>query len=137
ARLGLVRRTEEHRITADMIHALDVRPPDATRPVGTLSGGNQQKVLIGRWLLAETGVLLFYDVTRGVDVATKHEIYALINRLAREGRAIVLYSSDAEELAHLAHRVLVMREGQIAAELHAPMNSEDIVSSAVREIDAA
>jgi ribose transport system ATP-binding protein len=137
ARLGLVRRTEEHRITADMIHALDVRPPDATRPVGTLSGGNQQKVLIGRWLLAETGVLLFYDVTRGVDVATKHEIYALINRLAREGRAIVLYSSDAEELAHLAHRVLVMREGRIAAELKPPMSSEDIVSSAVRDLDAA
>jgi ribose transport system ATP-binding protein len=137
ARLGLVRRTEERRLTDGMIRALDVRPPDPVRPVGTLSGGNQQKVLIGRWLLAETGVLLFYDVTRGVDVATKHEIYALINRLAREGRAIVLYSSDAEELAHLAHRVLVMREGRIAAELHAPMNSEDIVSSAVREIDAA
>jgi ribose transport system ATP-binding protein len=116
---------------------LDVRPPDPARIVGTLSGGNQQKVLIGRWLLAESGILLFYDVTRGVDVATKHEIYELINRLAREGRAILLYSSDAEELAHLAHRVLVMREGRIAGELKPPMTSEDIVSSAVRELDAA
>jgi ribose transport system ATP-binding protein len=137
ARLGLVSGTEERGLTDSMIRALDVRPPDPTRVVGTLSGGNQQKVLIGRWLLAETGVLLFYDVTRGVDVATKHEIYALINRLAREGRAIVFYSSDAEELAHLSHRVLVMREGRVAAELRPPMSSEDIVSSAVREIDAA
>jgi ribose transport system ATP-binding protein len=134
---GLIRGADERRRTRQMARMLDVRPPDPARIVGTLSGGNQQKVLIGRWLLAESGILLFYDVTRGVDVATKHEIYELINRLAREGRAILLYSSDAEELAHLAHRVLVMREGRIAAELRPPMTSEDIVSSAVRELDAA
>lgn len=135
--LGLIRGGDERRRTRAMAETLDVRPPDPTRVVGTLSGGNQQKVLIGRWLLANSGVLLFYDVTRGVDVATKHEIYTLINRLAREGRSILLYSSDAEELAHLAHRVLVMREGRIAAELQPPMTSEDIVSSAVRDVYAA
>ena len=137
SRLGLVDGRREARRTGEMMQALSVRPPDAERPVGTLSGGNQQKVLIGRWLLADCGVLLFYDVTRGVDVATKHEIYELIGRLAREGRAVLLYSSDAEELAHLAHRVLVMREGRIAAELEPPFTSEDIVSAAVREAHAA
>jgi ribose transport system ATP-binding protein len=135
--LGLIRGRDEQARTRAMAERLDVRPPDPARIVGTLSGGNQQKVLIGRWLLAESGILLFYDVTRGVDVATKHEIYALINRLANEGRSILFYSSDAEELAHLAHRVLVLREGRIAAELQPPMTSEDIVSSAVREADAA
>lgn len=138
ASFGLIRAEQERRWTGEMIQMLDVRPPDLTRVVGTLSGGNQQKVLIGRWLMAECGVLLLYDVTRGVDVATKHEIYELIGRLAAEGRAILFYSSDAEELAHLCHRVIVMREGRIAAELTPPMSAEAIVSSAVREIaDAA
>ena len=73
----------------------------------------------------------------GVDVATKHEIYQLVGRLAREGRAILFYSSDAEELAHLAHRVIVMREGRVAAELEPPMTAEEIVSSAVRDTHAA
>jgi len=103
-------------------------------PVGRLSGGNQQKVLVGRWLLADSHILLLYDVTRGVDIATKHEIYELMMRLAGEGRGLLLYSSDAEELAHLCHRVLVMREGRIAAELAAPgITAEHIVSAAVRE----
>ena len=89
--------------------ACKVRTPGLDSPVGALSGGNQQKVLIGRWLLAEPRILLLYDVTRGVDVATKHELYELIMRLAAQGHSILFYSSDAEELAHLSHRVLVMR----------------------------
>ena len=137
SRLGLVDSAREASLTGQMMQALQVRPHDPARPAGTLSGGNQQKVLIGRWLIADCGVLLFYDVTRGVDVATKHEIYELIGRLAREGRAILFYSSDAEELAHLAHRVLVMREGRIAAELVPPVTSEDIVASAVKDAHAA
>ena len=103
-----------------MVERLNVRTPGLDAPVGALSGGNQQKVLLGRWLLAEPRILLLYDVTRGVDVATKHEIYELMMRLAAEGHAILFYSSDAEELAHLCHRVLVMREGRIAAEMTAP-----------------
>jgi ribose transport system ATP-binding protein len=113
---------------------LKIRTPDLSNPVGRLSGGNQQKVLLARWLLADSRIILLYDVTRGVDVATKHEIYELMIRLAGEGRAILFYSSDAEELAHLCHRVLVMREGRIAAELKAPgITAEQIVSAAVRE----
>jgi ribose transport system ATP-binding protein len=104
------------------------------QPVGALSGGNQQKVLVGRWLLAESRVLLLYDVTRGVDVATKHEICELIARLAAEGKAILFYSSDTEELAHLCHRVLVLRGGRIAAELTPPMlDAESIVAAAMRD----
>jgi ribose transport system ATP-binding protein len=102
--------------------------------VGTLSGGNQQKVLIGRWLLAESRVLLLYDITRGVDISTKHDIYELMLRLAGEGKSLLFYSSETEEVAHLCHRVLVMREGRIAAELAGPVtDAEEIVAAAVRD----
>ena len=90
-------------------------------------------MLIGRWLLAEPRILLLYDVTRGVDAATKHELYDLVMRLAAQGHSILLYSSDAEELAHLSHRVLVMSEGRVATEITAPnLSAENIVAAAVR-----
>ncbi|HLI11252.1 MAG TPA: sugar ABC transporter ATP-binding protein [Alphaproteobacteria bacterium] len=136
--LGVIRAAEERAVTGEMVQQLKVRTPGLRHPVGNLSGGNQQKVLVGRWLLADSRILLFYDVTRGVDIATKHEIYELMRRLAGEGRAILFYSSDAEELAHLCHRVLVMREGRIAAELAAPgIAAEDIVAAALRDSLAA
>jgi ribose transport system ATP-binding protein len=137
-RLGVLRSRTERMTAERLVSSLQVRTGSIHSPVGSLSGGNQQKVLLGRWLLAGCPILLLYDVTRGVDVATKHEIYELVQRLAREGHAILFYSSDAEELAHLAHRVLVMREGRIAAELAAPgITAGHIVSAAVRDAVAA
>lgn len=131
---GLIRGARERQLAQQMVDRLKIRTPGLRNAVRQLSGGNQQKVLLARWLLADSHIVLLYDVTRGVDVATKHEIYELMLRLAREGRGILFYSSDAEELAHLSHRVLVVREGQIAAELKAPgITAEDIVSAAVRE----
>ncbi len=130
---GLLRNALERRLSDDLIVRLKIKSAGPAAPVGSLSGGNQQKVLLGRWLLAEPQILLLYDVTRGVDVATKSEIYALVGRLAAEGKAILFYSSDAEELAHLTHRVLVMREGRIAAELTGHTTAEDIVSASVRD----
>jgi ribose transport system ATP-binding protein len=132
--LGVIRGGSEGRVVREMIDRLKIRTPGLRNPVGQLSGGNQQKVLLARWLLADSHIMLLYDVTRGVDIATKHEIYELMMRLVREGRGVLFYSSDAEELAHLSHRVLVMREGRIAAEFKAPnITAEDIVSAAVRE----
>ncbi|MCF3947722.1 sugar ABC transporter ATP-binding protein [Acidiphilium iwatense] len=139
SRLGAIDLGAERRIASDTIARLAIRTPSAAQPVGALSGGNQQKVLLGRWLLTKARILLLYDVTRGVDVATKHEIYELVVRLAREGYAILFYSSDAEELAHLCRRVLVMRRGAIVADLPAEqLSAEAIVSAAMREAaDAA
>ena len=135
---GCCVRRAERRLAEDMVALLKVRTPSIANPVGGLSGGNQQKVLVGRWLLADPQILLLYDVTRGVDVATKHEIYELILRLAAAGKSILFYSSDAEELAHLCHRVLVLREGRIAAELKPPgITAEQIVGAAVRDSVAA
>lgn len=137
-RFGILKPQEERREAQKVVDSLRVRTAGINLAVGALSGGNQQKVLLGRWLATECQILLLYDVTRGVDVATKHEIYELVSALARDGHAILFYSSDAEELAHLCHRVLVMREGVVAAELHAPgITAEDIVSAAVRDHRAA
>jgi ribose transport system ATP-binding protein len=138
ARFGVLRERAERTAAHEMATRLKVRMASLGSPTGSLSGGNQQKVLVGRWLLAEPRIVLLYDVTRGVDVATKHELYELMTQLAAEGRSILFYSSDAEELAHLCHRVLVMREGRIAAELSAPdITAEHIVAAAVRDRIAA
>lgn len=131
---GVIRRAGERKAAEGMIDrlAIDARRPG--QPVGTLSGGNQQKVLLGRWLLADSHILLLYDVTRGVDVATKQDIYELISELAADGRAILFYSSDTEEIAHLCHRVLVLREGAVAEELDGPdVSPEDIIGASFRE----
>jgi ribose transport system ATP-binding protein len=84
--------------------------------------------------MADADVVLLYDVTRGVDVATKHDIYELIVQLAREGKAVLLFSSETEEVARLSHRVVVLREGRVAAELTGEdIDAEAVVAAAVRE----
>ncbi len=138
SRLGVIRGGAEARMSREIIDSLGIRTPNAAQPVGALSGGNQQKVLIGRWLLAQSRILLLYDVTRGVDIATKHEVYELMMRLARQGRAILFYSSDTEELTHLCHRVLVLSRGRIVAEFAPPaLTAEAVVAAAIREPHAA
>jgi ribose transport system ATP-binding protein len=135
---GVLRRRIERHRAESMATRLKIRMAGLRSPAGSLSGGNQQKVLVGRWLLVEPTILLLYDITRGVDIATKHELYELMMQLATEGRSILFYSSDTEELAHLCHRVLVMREGKVATELNAPdITAEHIVAAAVRDRLAA
>jgi ribose transport system ATP-binding protein len=134
ASAGVLRPAGERKTAQGMIERLGIDARRPGQPVGTLSGGNQQKVLLGRWLLADSSILLLYDVTRGVDVATKQDIYELITQLAAEGRAILFYSSDTEEIAHLCHRVLVLREGAVAQELDGPgIPAEDIIGASFRE----
>jgi ribose transport system ATP-binding protein len=129
---GFVRRHEETDLIRTMIDQLAIRTPSADQPVDALSGGNQQKVLIGRWLLTQARILLLYDVTRGVDVATKHDIYELIRRLSEQGHTVLFYSTDTEEMAHVCHRILIMREGRFVAELAGPhISPEAIVAAAV------
>lgn len=109
---GFVNRADERASAAELTSSLDVRPRDVDRAVGTLSGGNQQKVVLARWLLRECRVLLLDEPTRGVDVGARTELYALVRRLADTGVAIVLVSSELPEVLGLADKVLVLREGQ-------------------------
>jgi ribose transport system ATP-binding protein len=102
--------------TLQMQSKLQIKFSEPQAPIGSLSGGNQQKVLIGRWLAAEPEVLVMNEPTRGVDIGAKDEICRFIRRLASEGCSFVVSSSDLDELIRLADRVLVMRNGRVSAE---------------------
>ena len=128
-RFGLVVRREIAHAQA-MIERLNIRTPDPLTPAGALSGGNQQKVVVAKWLSTEATVLLFDEPTQGVDVGAKDEIYALIDRLAANGRAVLIVSSDLEEVLAVADRVLAMRAGRIVAEF------DNSTLSASRIVDA-
>ncbi|WP_241038388.1 sugar ABC transporter ATP-binding protein [Blastococcus litoris] len=115
ARGGFVARGSERAAAREQVAALDVRPQDVDREVRTLSGGNQQKVVLARWLLRECRVLLLDEPTRGVDVGARSEIYALVRDLAERGVAVVVVSSEIPEVLGLADRVLVVADGRVLA----------------------
>jgi ribose transport system ATP-binding protein len=112
----LVRREEELAATARVIERLAVKCDSVEQPVSTLSGGNQQKIVIGRWLLPDSEVLLLDEPTRGVDVSAKEAIYKLLRELADDGKAIVVVSSELPELMSLCDRIAVMSTGRIVQE---------------------
>lgn len=97
----------------DYIKQLDIRTPSDTQEVRLLSGGNQQKIVIAKWLLRECEVLIFDEPTRGIDVGAKAEIYKLLAELAQSGKAIIVISSELPEVLRLSHRVAVMCEGHL------------------------
>ena len=127
--LGLSRRSEiEHADT--MIRALNIRPADATIEAGTLSGGNQQKVVLAKWLSTDANVFLFDEPTQGVDVGAKSEIHDIVRNLAARGKAVLIASSDLEEVLAVADRVLAMRRGRIVAEFSGPaMKASDLIEA--------
>ena len=112
-----VRPAAESQLHENWINRLRIKTPTTSQPVGLLSGGNQQKVVFGKWLAREPSVLILDEPTRGVDVGAKAEIYALIDELAGRGVAVWMITSDMEELLGMADRVAVMHEGRIAGEL--------------------
>jgi ABC-type sugar transport system ATPase subunit len=107
------------------LERLAIKAPDVDTPVGALSGGNQQKVQVARWLAAAVGVLLLVDPTRGIDVGARAEIDQLWRALADEGHALLLVSTDAEEVAGLCDRAVVLRNGRVAGELPGPEATEE------------
>ena len=118
ARAGMVvNETWERRNADERIAELRVRTPSAQALIRTLSGGNQQKVILGRWLSGSLRVLLLDEPTRGIDVGAKGEIYAIMQRLVREGVCVVMVSSELPEILGVADRILVMRGGAIVAEV--------------------
>src|SRR6202020_543587 len=112
----LAPRDESERVRSAIVRA-QIHTRGGAEPVRDLSGGNQQKVLLEKWLQTKPSILLLNDVTRGVDIGTKRHIYALIAEIARKGVAVVWYSTDARELVGVVHRVLVMLQGRINEEL--------------------
>jgi ribose transport system ATP-binding protein len=122
---GRLQRKAETSAANNYIQKLSIRPPSPSKPVGRLSGGNQQKSLLARWLFANSQVFLLDEPTRGVDVAARSEIYREINELAEAGAGVVMVSSDLPELLGMADRILVMRRGRIVAELEAKQTTQE------------
>jgi ribose transport system ATP-binding protein len=114
---GVVDRAAERDAVARIVRLLAIRTDGTDVPAGSLSGGNQQKLVIGKWLMMAPRILLLNDPTRGIDVGTKQEMYQLLRELAEAGAAILFYSTDYDELIGCCDRVLVMYDGAIRREL--------------------
>ena len=115
SRFGWIRGRQERAALAPAALRLALKCQSFDAPVSQLSGGNQQKVLLARWLLRDPAILFLDDPTRGIDIGAKHDIYRLIDDLAAAGKAVILVSSELPELLHCCDRILVLHEGRIAA----------------------
>ena len=136
--LGLLNQRKEAELVREIMKSLSIKADTPEQIAGTLSGGNQQKVIFGKMLMTQARVLLLYDPTRGVDVGTKGEIFQLMRQLASEGYAILFYSSDLPELVNVADRVMVLRSGRVARMLEGDdITEEEILRAAVFDSEAA
>ncbi|MCP4142570.1 MAG: sugar ABC transporter ATP-binding protein [Chloroflexi bacterium] len=122
--------------TKQIVESLKIKTPKITQKVKFLSGGNQQKVVIGKWLTADTDILIFDEPTRGIDVGAKSEIYKLLNDLVERGKSIIMISSELPEILRMSHRVVVMCEGRVTGVLSAKeMTQEKIMKFATMRND--
>ncbi|HEV7275198.1 MAG TPA: sugar ABC transporter ATP-binding protein [Devosiaceae bacterium] len=129
---GFIRRLLEKTLAQDAVKRLRIRLASMRQPISELSGGNQQKAILARWLLTDPGILILDEPTRGIDIGVKAEFYEMIGEMAEQGRAILLISSELPELLALCDRVLVMSEGRLTAEIpRAEATQEKIMSAAV------
>ena len=133
SRLGFLDRRRERTEAAEQVKSLDVRPGDASRGIVTLSGGNQQKAVVARWLLHGCRLLLLDEPTRGVDIGARSELYVLVRQLADSGVGVLLVSSEVPEVLGLADRVLVLRDGRVVHEAAADEIDESTVLDLVME----
>ncbi len=127
---GFLQRSREKRVVGDVLKSVDTRAASTSLPVSALSGGNQQKVALAKWLVRKPRVLIADEPTRGVDVGAKRAIYELLHGLAAEGVGVLVISSELEEVLGLAHRVLVVRGGRIVSELPREQADEETVMRA-------
>jgi ribose transport system ATP-binding protein len=136
APLGFLREGRARRVTDSFIKALRIKTPSSRTTVKTLSGGNQQKVVIAKWLARNCDVLIFDEPTRGIDVGAKEEIYKLLNELADQGKAIIMISSELPEVLRLSHRIVVMSQGRVTGMLSPDeADQETIMKLATQNIE--
>ena len=134
SRLGFVDRKEEAKLVDQSIQQLSVKTPSPKQEAGNLSGGNQQKVILSKWLLAQPQLLICDEPTKGIDVGTKQEFYNILDDLARQGKAIIVVSSELPEVIGLSNRIYVMSGGRIVKELaESEMDEETIASYSMKE----
>src|SRR4029078_3100237 len=134
SKAGIIDRTAEQRLIHDMVGLLAIKTAGLDIPVGALSGGNQQKVVIAKWLMRQPRIILLNDPTRGIDVGTKQELYQLMRKLADAGAAILFYSTDYDELIGCCDRVLVLYDGAVKRELKGAEITERALIAAALDI---
>ena len=130
SRLGVLDVAAESRVTAESIARLRIKASSGKQLAGRLSGGNQQKVVIAKWLFRNSNIFLFDEPTRGIDVGAKAEVFEVMDSLARSGAAILMVSSEMPELLQVADRILVMRQGRLSGELPKGTTQEEIMRKA-------
>ena len=138
SRLGFIRGSEEADVVAEYIGSLRIKTPSSRARVNTLSGGNQQKVSIAKWLASRSDVIIFDEPTHGVDVGAKAEIYNLLRTLADEGKAILFISSELTEILNICDRIFVFRNGSIAHrfEENRGLSEESVIKYAIGTVEA-
>lgn len=135
SRLGVLNNKAMKSTAAEYISKLRIKTPSSAQAAENLSGGNQQKIVIAKWLVKDCDILIFDEPTRGIDVGAKEEIYTLLNDLAAHGKSIIMISSELPEVLRLSHRIAVMSEGQLTGFLsNAEANQENIMEMATRNI---
>lgn len=127
AKMGIINKNSEDELTDNYIEKLDIRTPAKTMPVMSLSGGNQQKVVLAKWLLTEPDIIIFDEPTRGIDVGAKRDIYVLIGELAKKAKGIIVISSEMPEVMGISDRILVMSGGRITGELERKDFSQEAI----------
>jgi ribose transport system ATP-binding protein len=127
SRFTVINKQERRKLGARYIEQLRVRPPQLDRQVRHLSGGNQQKVVLGKWLAREAGIFIFDEPTRGIDVGAKGEVHQLMSNLAQAGACVIMISSELPEVLNMSDRILVMREGRLVAELSRQEATQELV----------
>ena len=136
SRFGFLDLKAQNQLSADLGKRMSLKSSSTAQLAGTLSGGNQQKVVIAKWLFRQARIFLFDEPTRGIDIGAKAEVFELMSELARQGAAILMVSSELAELQHVADRILVMRQGRLSGELSRGATQEEIMKLAVMEAAA-
>ena len=128
---GIIDIAKENKIAEDYAKAMKTKTPSVQQNVGNLSGGNQQKVLLSKWMFAEPNVLFLDEPSRGIDVGAKYEIYCIMNDMVKEGKAVVMISSELPELLGMCDRIYIMNEGDIVGEMDAKYATQEKIMSAI------
>jgi ribose transport system ATP-binding protein len=135
-RLGRIKFGRTKAVAEEHVNSLAIKTPSVAQRTRNLSGGNQQKVVIAKWLTADTEILIFDEPTRGIDVGAKSEIYRLLNDLAQQGKAIIMISSELPEILRMSHRIVVMCEGRITGELSAAEATQEKIMTFATQREA-
>jgi putative multiple sugar transport system ATP-binding protein len=126
---GIIDTTAEKKVAEDMTNAMGTKTPSIEQKIGNLSGGNQQKALLGKWMFTEPDILILDEPTRGIDVGAKYDIYCLINKMVENGKSVVMISSEMPELIGMCDRIYVMNEGELKGELNASEATQEKIMS--------